>query len=114
MKKYIVIFREPDGRTIKHADEEISRHQLNWKNWLEKWRQHGNLNGGSSLTLNGRIIKGDGNIVLDELHKNGEEIVGGFLLISAIDFNEATDIMKTCPIYEFDGYVEIREFQNQE
>lgn len=113
VKKYIVILREPDGRTINHADEESARHQLTWKNWLEKWGESGNLIGGSSLTLNGRIVKGDGTIVLDELHKIGPEIVGGFLLINAKDINEATEIMKTCPIYDFEGYAEIREFQNR-
>jgi hypothetical protein len=40
--------------------------------------------------------------------------VGGYLLLNADDFNEAVDIMKTCPIYEFDGYAEIRELQNQD
>ncbi|MES2134597.1 MAG: hypothetical protein V4506_19780 [Bacteroidota bacterium] len=114
MKKFIVLFREPDGRTITHSDSEIKVHQENWKNWFSTWGQKGKLGGGSGLTLNGRIIKGDGNIVTNDIHKNGTEIVGGYLLLNAIDFNEAVEIMKTCPIYEFDGYTEIRELQNQD
>jgi hypothetical protein len=114
MKKFIVLFREPDGRTITHSDTAIKAHQENWKNWFSTWGQKGKLSGGSGLTLNGRIIKGNGNIVTDEIYKNHNEIVGGYLLLNADDFNEAVDIMKSCPIYEFDGYAEIRELQNQD
>lgn len=113
MKKFIALFREPDGRTQPHSEAEISQHQENWKNWFARWGQQGKLNGGSGLTLNGRILKGNGNVVLNEIHKNQTEIIGGFLLLNADDFEEAVTIMQTCPIYEFGGYVEIRELQNQ-
>jgi hypothetical protein len=114
MKKFIVLFREPDGRTIQHSDDEIKVHQENWKNWFSIWGQKGKLEGGSGLTLEGRIIKDNGKMVKNEIYKNHNEIVGGYLLLKCIDFNEAVEIMKTCPIYEFDGYAEIRELQNQE
>lgn len=42
------------------------------------------------------------------------EIIGGFLLLNAVDLDEATEIMTTCPIFEFDGIAEIRELQNQQ
>jgi hypothetical protein len=114
MKKFIVLLREPDGRTITHSDSATKAHQENWKNWLSTWGQKGKLSGGSGLTLNGRIIKDHGNAVTDEIYKDKDEIVGGYLLLNAEDFNEAVDIMKACPIYEFDGYAEIRELQNQD
>lgn len=113
MKKFIAIFREPDGRTAEHNGEAVKKHQENWKNWLSIWGQKGNLNGGSGLTLNGRLIKGNGSKVTNEIHRNGNEIVGGYLLLSAIDFDNAVAIMKTCPVFEFDGYAEIRELQNE-
>ncbi|MBK0383470.1 hypothetical protein I5M32_10920 [Pedobacter sp. SD-b] len=114
MKKLIVLFREPDGRAIEHSESEIKAHQENWKNWFSTWGQKGKLEGGSGLTLNGKIIKGDGNIVVNEIYKNGDEIVGGYLLLNATNLDEAVEIMKTCPIYEFGGYAEIRELQNQD
>ena len=113
MKKFIVLFREPDGRTQTHSDSDIKAHQENWKNWFSLWGKNGKLNGGSGLTLNGRIIKDGGKIITNEIHKNGNEIVGGYMLLNATDFDEAIEIMKTCPIYEFDGHAEIRELQNQ-
>lgn len=113
MKKHLVLFREPDGRTIQHTDEKMKNHQQNWKNWFSALAQSGKLNGGSGLSLTGRLIKGKGVIVTNEIHKNGDEIVGGYVLLIVANYEEAAEIMKSCPIYEFDGYAEIRELQNQ-
>jgi len=112
MKNFIVIFRELDGRIEQHTPEAIEQHQQNWKTWLEKWGGAGHLNGGSGLTLNGKIMKGSPIAVTNDIHKVGTEIVGGFLLLKATDLGEAENIMQTCPIFEFDGYAEIREMQN--
>lgn len=112
MKNFLAIFREPDGRTIAHSDEFMKSHQENWKNWLALWGQKGHLNGGSGLTLDGRIIQSDGSFT-EGVHKTGTEIVGGYLLLKAEDFDEASEILKTCPIFEFGGYIELRELQNQ-
>lgn len=107
MKNYLVLFREPDGRTQPHSEADIARHQQNWKTWMGRWTA--NLAGGSGLTLNGRLIKGGHTD--DGIHRVGTEIVGGFLLLKADNLEEATSIAETCPIYEFDGYAEVREMQ---
>ena len=36
MKNFIVLFREPDGRTAPHTEEDITRHRENWKHWLNE------------------------------------------------------------------------------
>lgn len=111
MKNYIVLFREPDGRTEPHPDADIQQHRQNWKVWMEKWTAAGNLTGGSSLTLEGNLIKGREASISKGIYKNGMEIVGGFLLLKAENLDEATAIAGSCPIYEFDGYAEVRELQ---
>ena len=74
MKNYIVLFREPDGRTEPHSEADISRHQQSWKAWLADWGARGNLAGGSGLTLDGKLIK-EGK-VSEGIHRVGTEIVG--------------------------------------
>lgn len=110
MKNFIVLFREPDGRTEQHTEEEITRHRKNWADWFAEWSPSGKLAGGSGLTLNGKVIRQDRTIE-EGLHQTGTEIVGGFLLLKAEDLDEATSIAASCPIYEFDGYAEVREMQ---
>lgn len=62
----------------------------------------------SRLTLEGKLIKGNETVVSNDIHKAGAEIVGGFLIIKAENLDEAVAIARTCPIYEFDGYAEVR------
>lgn len=112
MKNYIVLFREPDGRVDEHPAEAIKKHQENWAAWFNQWGAAGKLAGGSGLTLEGRIIQENGSIITD-IHRVGTEIVGGYLLLKADGIDEATQIAASCPIYEFGGYAEVRELQNQ-
>lgn len=42
----------------------------------------------------------------------GKEMVGGYLMCKANDYDEAVEISKGCPILEFeDGIVEVREIK---
>ena len=107
MKNYLVLFREPDGRTEQHSEADIARHRQNWAEWMGRWGA--SLAGGSGLTLDGRLIK-DGR-TSDGIHRVGTEIVGGFLVLKAESLDEAVGIAESCPIYEFDGYAEVREMQ---
>lgn len=113
MKKFILIFREPDGRAEGHTPGFDALHRQHWNEWFTKWGNSGKLAGGNSLTLEGRLITGDGSNVQYQLHKVGTEIVGGFLLLNADSLDEAAAIAASCPIYEADGYTEVRELQNQ-
>lgn len=110
MKNYVVLFREPDGRSLPHPQEDIARHQANWKRWFEEWGAKGNLAGGSGLTLDGWMIAEHGEMTKG-IHHVGQEIIGGFLLLKAGSLDEAAGIARSCPIYEFGGYAEVRELQ---
>lgn len=115
MNNYIVIFREPDGRadTHSHTADEITQHREHWAVWWGKWSGTENLSSGSALTLKGCLITGDGSTISNEIHRVGTEIVGGFLMLRAKSLEEATHIAASCPIFEFGGYAEVREFLNQ-
>lgn len=109
MKNFLVILREPDGRSDIHTGIENNNHSQNWKQWLDTYAQKGHLAGGSKLTMQGKIVKGIDAHVSDSIHSVGTEIVGGFLLLVAQDLHEASAIVATCPVYEFGGYAEVRE-----
>ncbi len=111
-KKFLVLFREPDGRTAVHTEAEKQRHQQRWKSWTQDCIAAGRLSGGSGLTLNGRLLIQSGEIK-NEIYKNGNEIVGGFLLITAESLDSAAAIVASCPVFEFGGTAEIREHQIQ-
>ncbi len=109
MKDYLLIIREPDGRTEPTPEEFTpKKHQEHWKQWITDLVSKGQFMGGKPLTLNGAQIAANGTVV-PGIHKNGMEIVGGFMLIKAADMDEAISIARTCPSLEADGPVEVRE-----
>ena len=108
MKQFLILFREADGRAGTHQPEEIQRHQQNWQQWIEQQSTAGKWIGGSPLTLTGATINTDQHIH-NGLYAIGTEIVGGFIILHAASLEEATAIAQTCPIFEFDGYAEVRE-----
>lgn len=111
MKQYLILLREPDGRTEPHTEEDNKQHQLKWQNWFKDYGAKGNFKGGKSLTLNGAVIKGyvEQQITHQPFYTNENEIVGGYLLMQAADMNEVIAIMRHCPVYERNGFAEIRE-----
>jgi len=109
MERYIILVREPDGRAGTPTEEETKAHRANWNKWFEKYRPTGTLQGGSALSLNGKMIKGPDATVVDDIHKVGTEIVGGYLLIQAENLDEAVAIAREIPVFEVDGYLEVRE-----
>lgn len=54
--------------------------------WFQKHMQSGHVTGGNALTLNGKQIKGRQAEVINDIHKTGTEIVGGYILLKATDW----------------------------
>jgi len=111
MTKYIILVREPDGRADQPTEEQQSTHRANWNKWFEKHGPTGNFLGGSALSLNGKVIKGPDAEVIDGIHKVGAEIVGGYFLIQAENMDKAVEMAREIPVFEVDGYLEVRELQ---
>jgi len=111
MKKFIVLLREPDGRTGKPEEQVQKSQAAKWHEWFEKHRQSGNFIGGSALSLNGKMIKGIDAEVVNEIHRIGTEIVGGYLLVQANNIDEAVEIARGLPVYQVGGYAEVRELR---
>lgn len=108
MKEFLVLLREKGGRISIHDEAFMEAHREKWNKWLSSIMSRGLLKGGQALTLQGRIIQPDGEVISGIRHHN-HEIVGGYLIIKAKDLDEVAEIMKSCPVYETGGFAEIRE-----
>ena len=51
-------------------------------------------------------------VVTDGPFVEGKEEVGGYLIVSANDLNEAVALAKGCPIFENNGTVEVRPIEH--
>jgi hypothetical protein len=113
MKEFLLLFRggEPGMDPTRESPERYQLHMLKWKNWMEDLGKQGKFGGGHPLTKTGTVIQGGKKVVTDGPFVEGKEIVSGYIVIKAKDFREAVEIGKDCPIFDYDGIVEVREVQ---
>lgn len=64
---------------------------------------------GNRLSQAGRVVKSK-SVVTDGPYAEIKEVLAGYMIISAEDFDEAAGIAKGCPIILSGGNVEIRKF----
>ena len=70
------------------------------------------LAGAQPLAQTGRTVTGNKKVVSDGPFMEGKEMVGGYLILRAKDYDDAVVVSKGCPVLGFDdGIVEIREIQ---
>lgn len=112
MKDYLFLFRGGDTAMAKESPEKWQAHMQKWMKWMGELSQQGKLAGAQPLDQTGRQVRGNKKLVTDGPFMEGKEMVGGYLMCKASNYDEAVGIAKGCPILEFDdGIVEIREIQ---
>ena len=113
MKEFLLILRggEEGMSDAQKSPEKFQQQMLKWKNWMEGLGKQGKLIAGHPLAKEGTVISGGKKVVTDGPFVEGKEMVGGYLMIKANDVPDAVAIAKNCPIFEYDGIVEVREVQ---
>jgi len=72
----------------------------------------GKFSGAQPLINTGKVITGTKKVVSDGPFMEGKEMVGGYLILKAGDYDEAVQLSNDCPVLAFDdGTVEVREIQ---
>jgi len=109
MKDYLLLFRGGLDFT-KAPPEQVQQVILKWQNWVEELEKKGIYNGGERLTRNEAVvIRGRAKLITDGPYMESKEAVGGYISIKAETAQHAVEIAKGCPIFNFDGNVEVRE-----
>jgi hypothetical protein len=113
MSEFLYLFRGGDAREAAGSPEKMQEHMGKWMKWMEDLSKQGKMKGGLPLKNEGKTVASRG-VITDGPFAEGKEIVGGYLIVEAANMNEATEISKDCPIFEYDGTVEVREIQSME
>ncbi len=115
MSNFLYLFRGGDEDFNSWTPEEQQAHMLVWEKWMGNLAQQGKLVGGDQLSMEGTIVRDKGEVITDGPFAEAAEIVGGYVIVSAKDKAEATEISKSCPIFDYKGaFIEIREIMSSE
>lgn len=109
MEKFMLIFQGIKS-TQEPSAQQMQDIMAKWMAWIDKLAKQGRYESGEPLLPGGKLVKGtNGSHVTDGPYTEGKEIVGGYFIINAKDMNEAVEIAKDCPDFDYGGEVQVRQ-----
>ena len=113
MSKYMFLFRGGEPGLDPMSDPAgFGAYMMTWKTWMEDLAKTGKYLGGDPLEPGGKTITGKAMKMTDGPFMEGKEVVGGYVIVEADSLDEAVMLSKNCPIYTYDGVVEVRSIQH--
>jgi hypothetical protein len=110
MAKFMFVFR--GGGVVQKglSPAELGAHLEKWKVWVGELAKKGHHQDGIGQPLEngGKLVRGSAKTVTDGPYAEAKDMVTGTLLIVADSLDAATTLALGCPVYEFDGSVEVR------
>ena len=111
--KFMLIFR--GGAVSRHdlSPSELQAHVAKWYRWSDELARQGRArNTGTALDNPGATVRGHERVVTDGPYAESKDLVTGSLIVEAASLEDAIDVARTCPTYEFGGSVEVRPVQD--
>ena len=115
MAQYLLMLRGDrtnnglSGLSAEKIQEIVARYEA----WSGKLRERGKLAAGNKLRdREGRVMtrKGSNVAVTDGPFAEVKEIIGGYFVLEAKNYDEALSLAKDCPHLDF-GSIEVREIE---
>lgn len=114
MAKYLLLLRG-DGHGLDNlSPEEIQQLVGRYMTWSENLRKSGKYVASDKLRDHqGKVLRRENSkvVVMDGPYTETKEILGGYFAIEAGSYDEAIEITKDCPHFDF-GSIEIREIED--
>ncbi len=97
------------GGAPSASPDQMQKTMEKWIAWMKELGANGHLKDrGNPLERSGKVVKGHEKSVTDGPYAESKDVVGGYTLIEARDLDQAVELSKGCPIFEFGGSVEVR------
>lgn len=108
--EYLLVFRETTPERYEAMSREERRRALDrWNEWCDGLVAEGRLQSGHTLAPEARTVSHSADrSALDGPFTEAKEVIGGYLLLTATDLDEATAIAERCPNLPYGMTVEVR------
>lgn len=112
MPKFMMILVDHMPSLAAMSPDEMQRIIARYQAWSAQVAQAGKLAGGEKLKDEGgrHLTAAQGKLVVrDGPFAEAKEVIGGYFLIEAADYDEAVRLSSDCPHLELGGRIELRE-----
>jgi hypothetical protein len=110
MAKFMLILHNAPNNWRQISPEEMQRKVERYQAWIDKMRSGGRHVSSEKLGEDGGKVLGlqQGRLsVVDGPYSEAKEVVGGYFVFRAADYEEAIELTRDCPFLE-DGTIVIR------
>jgi hypothetical protein len=108
MPQYLLLLHENPASVRELSPDEMQQVIAKYMAWSEELRAAGRLTGGQKLRdEGGRHVRPAGRVT-DGPYVEGKEVLGGFFIVEAADYDDAVTVAQACP-HLAHGWVEVRE-----
>lgn len=106
-RKYLVFLRSVPGHQQPPSPEQMQGMHAAFSNWMEKYKDN-IVDLGGRLKPEGKILTSSG--ITDGPFSEAKEVVGGYMVVAAEDYDVAVAVARECPgVVRPGASVEIRE-----
>lgn len=113
MEKFMLIFQGIKS-SQQPSPQQMQEIMAKWMAWIDKLAKAGKYVSGEPLQPTGKIITGKNKTVTDAAFAEGKEIIGGYFIVNAADYNEAVAMCDDYPDYANGGTVIVRQIQQMD
>jgi len=112
MPSFLLLLHQNVDRPKPSSPDEYMAITKTYMAWTDRIRREGHHQGGQKLTDDsGKILRNSGGRVsiTDGPYAESKEVLGGYYLITARDYEEACKVAATSPHLGYGGRIEVRQ-----
>ena len=108
MKEFALLFRQPDYDYKDVSPKDFEMITRKWQDWIGQLQANEKMvNIGTRLANEGKVLRAGG-VITDGPFVEIRERLGSFIIVRAVNLEEATTLAHGCPALDAGGSVEIR------
>jgi hypothetical protein len=114
MAQYMLLVRDDVAGYGKYSHDELKGLIDKMHAWMDKLRKAGVHRGGEKLEDEpGKTVRLNGDrLIVDGPYAEVKELIGGYVIVEAADYDEAVEIGKECPALHYASVLDIRQVAN--
>jgi hypothetical protein len=108
MSEFVYLYRRPG--TFQGTPQQMQERMQRWRAWFAELESSGHLAslGHPLATTGGGVVRDAQGNVSDGPYVETKDIIGGYSIIEARDFDEAVKLTASWPGFEDGGAIEVR------